>query len=359
MNQSTATLPTINLNTMSKPSTILVTGAAGFIGFHVARALCQRGDTVIGLDNLNPYYDPQLKRDRLAQLNPYKQFTFRPLDLADRQGMTDLFEEYTFDRVVHLGAQAGVRYSIDHPDTYIQSNIVGFLHVLEGCRQQHVNHLVFASSSSVYGANHRYPYRETDSVDHPISLYAATKKSNELMAHSYAHLYQLPCTGLRFFTVYGPWGRPDMAVYRFTEQLLADQPISLFNDGKLIRDFTYIDDVVTAVLTILDCPATPDPQWSATMPSPASSNAPYCLYNIGHQQPTLVSDLIRTLEKQLGKRAQIHTQPNQAGDVLKTHADTRRLKEDYHYQPATTLETGIAEFIRWYQHYHHVKASAA
>ena len=331
---------------------ILVTGAAGFIGFHLATRLLREGHDVLGLDNLNDYYDPQLKRARLAQLEPQRGFRFAQLDLADAVGMATLFAQNRFDAVVHLGAQAGVRYSLENPQAYVSSNLVGFSHVLEGCRQQRVAHLIYASSSSVYGANARLPWSVRDNVDHPVSLYAATKKSNELMAHAYAHLYGLPCTGLRFFTVYGPWGRPDMAYYKFTRAMLAGEAIEVFNHGQMQRDFTFIDDVVDAMLRLLNQPAQRNPEWNALSPDPASSAAPYRLYNIGNQSPVSLLDFIATLERLLGVTAVKRLLPMQAGDVRSTYAEVSALRDAVGFAPSTPLEDGLAQFVRWYRDYH-------
>jgi UDP-glucuronate 4-epimerase len=331
---------------------ILVTGAAGFIGYHVARRLLERGDRVIGLDNLNPYYDVSLKEARLAQLKPFEQFRFIKLDLADRKGLESLFAEIPFRRVVHLAAQAGVRYSLVNPHAYIDSNLVGFLNILEGCRQIHAEHLVFASSSSVYGGNTKMPFSIHDNVDHPISLYAATKKANELMAHAYAHLHQMPCTGLRFFTVYGPWGRPDMALFLFTKAILEGKPIDVFNHGKMKRDFTYVDDVVEGVIRILDRPAQPNSQWSGEAPDPGSSSAPYRLYNIGNHNPVDILHLIEVLEQTLGKKGEKRFLPMQSGDVPATYADVDDLIRDISCKPDTTIEVGVKRFVAWYRDYY-------
>jgi UDP-glucuronate 4-epimerase len=331
---------------------VLVTGAAGFIGFHVAKALLDRGDEVIGLDNLNNYYDVNLKEARLAQLRGRKGFTFHKLDLADRAGIERLFAETRPQRVIHLGAQAGVRYGITHPHAYIDSNIAGTLHILEGCRQNGVEHLVFASSSSVYGANTEMPFSVHQNVDHPLSLYGASKKSNELMAHSYAHLYALPVTGLRFFTVYGPWGRPDMALFLFTRKILAGEPIDVFNNGQHARDFTYIDDIVEGVLRTADRIPQPNPAWDGTKPDPATSAAPYKLYNIGNHSPVELMDFIAALEKALGREAKKNFLPMQPGDVPKTYADVDDLVADVGFAPATPIDVGIKRFVDWYRSYY-------
>lgn len=321
---------------------VLVTGAAGFIGMHVAQRLLARGDTVIGIDNLNDYYDPALKHARLAQLTPHTDFRFELMDIADRPTMANLFQTEKFDRVVHLAAQAGVRYSLQNPHAYVDSNLVGFVNVLEGCRQNAVQHLVYASSSSVYGGNTKMPFAEDDSVDHPVSLYAATKKANELMAHSYSHLYGLPTTGLRFFTVYGPWGRPDMAYFLFTKAILANQPFDVFNQGDMKRDFTYIDDIVEGVLRVTDRPATPS----------ATSKVPYKVFNIGNHEPVQLLDFITCIENNLGKKAQKRLLPMQDGDVPATYADMTLLSEWIDFSPATPLTRGIANFVDWYLIYY-------
>jgi len=328
---------------------ILVTGAAGFIGFHLARRLLERGDEVVGLDNLNPYYDVRLKEARRSLLEEMDGFRFAHLDLADREGMERLFETEGFERVAHMAAQAGVRYSLENPHAYIDSNLVGFLNVLEGCRHHGVEHLVYASSSSVYGANTKMPFSVHDNVDHPVSLYAATKKSNELMAHSYSHLYDLPTTGLRFFTVYGPWGRPDMALFLFTQAILAGEPIDVFNHGKMKRDFTYIGDIVEGVVRTLDRTPEANPAWSGDAPDPGSSYAMYKLYNIGSNNPVELLDMIRALEDALGMKAQKRMLPMQPGDVPATYADVDDLMRDVGFRPSTPLEEGIARFVEWYR----------
>ena len=335
-----------------KAAPILVTGAAGFIGYHVARRLLERGETVIGIDNLNNYYDARLKKARLVQLKPFKKFDFRKLDLVNRKGMAALFAKHRFRRVVHLAAQAGVRYSLVNPHAYTDSNVVGFMNVLEGCRRAKTDHLVYASSSSVYGGNTRMPFSVHDNVDHPVSLYAATKKTNELMAHTYAHLYGIPCTGLRFFTVYGPWGRPDMALFLFTKAILAGKPIDVYNHGRMKRDFTYIDDIVEGVVRALDRPAAPDPAWSGETPNSATSSAPYRLYNIGNHQPVELLRFIEMLEQALGKSAKKKFLPIQPGDVPATYADVQDLIADVGFKPDTPLEEGIRHFVEWYRSYY-------
>ncbi|MCP5139001.1 MAG: NAD-dependent epimerase [Chromatiales bacterium] len=334
---------------------VLVTGAAGFIGSTTARHLLARGDEVVGLDNLNDYYDVNLKKARLAILQKESNFRFEFLDLADREGMARLFSASRFDRVVHLGAQAGVRYSIENPHAYVDSNVVGTLNVLEGCRHNAVEHLVYASTSSVYGANTNMPFSVHQNVDHPLSLYAATKKANELMAHTYASLYGMPVTGLRFFTVYGPWGRPDMALFLFTRNILEGKPIDVFNYGKHRRDFTYIDDIVGGVVAALDHVATPNADWDSDAPDPATSPAPYRLYNIGNAQPVDLMHYIAVLEERLGRKAEKNLLPLQPGDVPDTWADVEDLARDVGYRPATPVETGVARFVDWYLDYHQIK----
>jgi UDP-glucuronate 4-epimerase len=333
---------------------VLVTGAAGFIGNETARVLLERGDEVVGIDNLNDYYDPALKQARLARLDGHNRFSFEQLDLADRDGMARLFAEGRFERVVHLGAQAGVRFSIENPQAYLDSNLSGFGHVLEGCRRNGVEHLVYASSSSVYGANTRTPFRVEDNVDHPVSLYAATKKANEGMAHAYAHLYGLPTTGLRFFTVYGPWGRPDMAPMIFTKKILAGEPIEVFNEGRHERDFTYVDDIVEGVVRVLDQVAAPDPAWSSDEPGPATSSAPWRLYNIGNSDPVPLMEFIATIEQALGKKAVMEMKPRQPGDVLRTAADVSALEAAVGFRPHTPLAEGIGRMVRWYRDFYRV-----
>lgn len=334
---------------------ILVTGAAGFIGARLSEMLLARGDEVIGLDNLNDYYDPSLKAARLARLTAHAGFVFEHLDVADRAGIADLFQRYRPPRIVHLAAQAGVRYSLQNPQAYVDSNLVGFMNVLEGCRQTGAAHLVYASSSSVYGANTRMPFSVHDNVDHPISLYAATKKANELMAHTYSSLYQIPTTGLRFFTVYGPWGRPDMALFLFTRKILNGEPIDIYNYGKHRRDFTYIDDIAEGVMRTLDRPAAPNPDWQGDHPDPGTSAAPYRLYNIGNNSPVELMDFIGTLEKCLGREAQKRFLPIQPGDVPDTYADVSALVADVGYRPETPVATGVARFVDWYKDFYKVQ----
>jgi UDP-glucuronate 4-epimerase len=331
-----------------------VTGVAGFIGFHVARRLLARGEAVLGVDNLNDYYDVRLKDARLAQLRAFHRFQFERLDVADGPAVASLFRDHPVRRVVHLAAQAGVRYSLVNPQAYITGNLVGFHSVLEGCRESRVEHLVFASSSSVYGGNTRMPFSVQDNVDHPVSLYAATKKANELMAHAYASLYGLPCTGLRFFTVYGPWGRPDMALGLFTRAILEDRPIEVFNEGRMRRDFTYIDDVVEGVVRVLDKPAAPDPAWSGEAPNPGTSFAPYRLYNIGHHDPVELTRFIEMLEEALGRRAIKKLMPMQPGDVPATYADVDDLIRDVGFKPDTPLEVGLRRYVEWHREYYGV-----
>ncbi|MDD3608630.1 MAG: NAD-dependent epimerase [Halothiobacillaceae bacterium] len=333
---------------------ILVTGAAGFIGSHVARRLLDRGDEVVGLDNLNDYYEVSLKEARLAPLANAPAFRFVRMDVADREGIAALFAAEGFDRVVHLAAQAGVRYSIENPQAYIDSNLVGFCNILEGCRHAGVAHLVYASSSSVYGANETLPFSVHDNVDHPLSLYAATKKANELMAHTYSHLYGLPTTGLRFFTVYGPWGRPDMALFKFTRAILEGRPIEVFNHGRHRRDFTYIDDIVEGILRTLDQVATGNPAWSGSDPDPGTSRAPWRVYNIGNHAPVELLRYIEVIEECIGRKAEKHLLPLQPGDVPDTFADVDDLRRDVGYHPATPVEEGVRRFVAWYRDYYGV-----
>jgi UDP-glucuronate 4-epimerase len=333
---------------------LLVTGAAGFIGHHLSLRLVARGDEVVGVDNLNDYYDVTLKQARLQRLHGNPHFRFVQADIADREAMAELFAREKFEVVVNLAAQAGVRYSLTHPHAYIEANLVGFTNILEGCRHHGVKHLVFASSSSVYGANTKYPFAESDSVDHPVSLYAATKKANELMAHNYAALFNLPCTGLRFFTVYGPWGRPDMALFLFTRAILAGEPIPVFNHGKMVRDFTYIDDIVEGVVRICDKPATPDPGWSGRAPDPATSFAPWRVFNIGNSNPVELMRYVNAIEAALGKTARMELLPMQPGDVPASNADVARLQAWVDFRPGTRVEDGIARFVEWYRAYYKV-----
>jgi UDP-glucuronate 4-epimerase len=334
---------------------LLVTGAAGFIGFHTAKLLLEQGHDVVGLDNLNSYYDPTLKTSRLAMLEDFAAFRFAKLDITDRDAIRELFARENFQRVVHLAAQAGVRYSIQNPQAYIDSNINGFLQVIEGCRHHGVEHLVYASTSSVYGANTRMPFSEEQCVDHPLTLYAATKKSNELMAHSYSSLYGLPTTGLRFFTVYGPWGRPDMALFLFTKNILAGEPIDVYYEGHHQRDFTYVDDVVRGVVATVGHVAAPNPTWNSDAPSPSSSRAPYKIYNIGNQRPVTLLQFIEVLERCVGRTAIKHLMPMQLGDVPDTAADVEALARDVGYRPSTSLEEGVKHFVEWYLRYYHAK----
>ncbi len=336
---------------MEEFTKVLVTGAAGFIGFHLSKRLLEDGYQVVGLDIVNDYYDPAIKEARLEILKPFDRFKFAKMDLADKEAIDRLFSEEKFDVVVNLAAQAGVRYSLVNPQSYVDSNLVGFVNILEGCRHNGVKHLVFASSSSVYGSNTKMPFSVHDNVDHPVSLYAASKKSNELMAHAYAHLFGLPCTGLRFFTVYGPWGRPDMALFLFTKAILEDRPIDVFNYGKMQRDFTYIDDIVEGVVRVMKRPAQPNPGWSGDNPDPGSSYAPYKIYNIGNNQPVELMHFIEVIEDTLGKKAKKNLLPLQPGDVPATYANIDDLVRDTGFKPATPLEVGIPKFIEWYREY--------
>ena len=337
---------------MAAVDSVLVTGAAGFIGYHVARRLLENGRAVVGIDNLNSYYDPTLKAARLAELAKFPGFRFVKLDLADRAGMEALFAEHRFARVVHLAAQAGVRYSIVDPHAYIDSNLIGFTNILEGCRRNGCGHLLYASSSSVYGSNTKMPFSIHENVDHPLSLYGATKKANELMAHSYSHLFGLPATGLRFFTVYGPWGRPDMAMWIFAKAILAGEPIKLFNHGKMRRDFTYVDDVVESIARLVDLPPAGDANYSGDAPDPGSSSAPWRVYNIGNNNPVELLDVVDLLEQAIGKKAIRELAPMQPGDVPATFADIDDLMRDVDFKPATPISEGIARFIDWYKAYH-------
>lgn len=333
---------------------IMITGVAGFIGSSLAMRLLERGDKVYGVDNLNDYYSVALKESRLARFSGHANFKFEKLDIADRAAVARLFEQNKFDAVMNLAAQAGVRYSLENPHAYVDANLVGFVNLLEGCRHSKVGHFVFASSSSVYGANTRQPFSEHDNVDHPVSLYAASKKSNELMAHSYAHLFGLSCTGLRFFTVYGPWGRPDMALFLFTRGILANTPIKVFNSGQMVRDFTYVDDIVEGVIRVIDHPAKPNPAWSGEKPDSATSYAPYRIFNIGNSRPVELMQYIRILEKELGKKAIMEMLPMQDGDVPSTVADVSELKAAVGFKPDTPVEVGISRFVKWYKEYYSV-----
>ncbi|MFK8030825.1 MAG: NAD-dependent epimerase [Gammaproteobacteria bacterium] len=330
----------------------LVTGAAGFIGSHVTRQLLERGDSVVGLDNLSDYYDVNLKKARLATFDGNDKFVFELVDLVDRSEMERVFKQHKFDRVIHLAAQAGVRYSIENPHAYIEANLVGYLHIIEGCRHHEVEHLVYASTSSVYGAHTNMPFSVTRSVDHPLTLYAATKKANELIAHSYSNLYNIPTTGLRFFTVYGPWGRPDMALFLFAKNILAGKPIDVFNYGKHRRDFTYVDDIVEGVIRTSDNVAAPNPDWDSNNPDPSCSSAPYRVYNIGNNQPVELMKYVSVLEDCLGRKAEINFLPLQAGDVPETYADVSELISDVGYKPDTSVEVGVENFVRWYRDYY-------
>ncbi|HYG74301.1 MAG TPA: NAD-dependent epimerase [Planctomycetota bacterium] len=337
---------------MSAP--VLVTGAAGFIGYHVALRLLKLGRAVAGIDNLNTYYDVSLKEARLAELRKNPLFSFTHLDVSDAAGLDKLFNDCGFNGVIHLAAQAGVRYSLQNPAAYIQSNLVAFGNILECCRQHRAGHLVYASSSSVYGGNTKVPFSVHDNVDHPVSLYAATKKSNELMAHSYAHLFRMPCTGLRFFTVYGPWGRPDMAAFLFTRAILEGKPIDLFNEGRMRRDFTYIDDIAEGVVRVLDRVPQPDSAWNGAAPDPATSSAPYRIYNIGNHAPVELLRFVEILEKELGRKAQKRLLPMQPGDVPETFADVEDLSRDTGFVPRTPIEAGLRQFVKWYREYYRV-----
>ena len=331
---------------------VLVTGAAGFIGMHTTLRLLERGDEVVGIDNLNDYYDVTLKEARLARLTDHKDFRFEKLDVADRVGMQTLFARERPPRVIHLAAQAGVRYSLINPHAYVDSNLVGFVNILEGCRHNNVGHLVYASSSSVYGGNTKVPFSEHDNIDHPVSLYAATKKANELMAHTYSHLYALPTTGLRFFTVYGPWGRPDMALFLFTKAILEDKPIDVFNHGNMVRDFTYVDDIAEGVIRVLDKPAEPSPDFNTREPDPAVSNVPYRVFNIGNNQPIKLMAYIEALESVLGKKGEKNFLPIQPGDVPATYAETAELDTWVGFKPNTSVMEGVKEFVKWYLQFH-------
>lgn len=345
-------LPNSNAQTPQTQS-MLITGAAGFIGFHVAKRLLEQGIRVVGIDNMNDYYDPKLKRDRLNLLLKREHFSFREINIAHTEATDAVFrEEGPFPVVIHLAAQAGVRYSLEHPHTYVQSNVAGFVNMLEGCRHHGVQHFIYASSSSVYGANVQMPFRTTDSVDHPVSLYAATKKSNELMAHTYSHLFGLPTTGLRFFTVYGPWGRPDMAYFSFTRDILAGEKIRLYNNGDMRRDFTYVDDIVEGIVRLTNKPPAPNPDWDRQHPNPGTSYAPYRVYNIGNNKPVKLMEFVETLEDVLGKKASVEFAPLQPGDVLETYADISDLERDAGFRPDTPLREGLRRFAEWYRGYY-------
>jgi len=333
---------------------ILVTGAAGFIGFHLTKALLLQGHVVVGLDNMNDYYDVRLKQARLALIESDNQFQFIKADLSDRAIIEQIFEEGQFDAVINLAAQAGVRYSIENPHSYIDSNVTGFLHILEGCRHHKVGHLIYASSSSVYGLDEAMPFQESQSADHPLALYGATKKANEMMAHSYSHLYGLPTTGLRFFTVYGPWGRPDMALFLFTKAIFDGKPINVFNHGKMVRDFTYIDDIVEGIVRLVDKPAVSNDDFNPLSPDSGSSPAPYRLFNIGNSQPVALMDYISALEKAIGREAKKNFLPMQAGDAKATNADTTRLEEWVGFAPSTSVEDGVERFVAWYREFYNV-----
>ena len=333
---------------------ILVTGAAGFIGFHLAKKLLDAGHDVLGYDNVNDYYDPKLKEARLAVLNDHEEFIFYRKDLMDEQALAKVFDDHNPRLVVHLAAQAGVRYSLINPKAYMESNAIGFFNILEACRHHDVEHLVYASSSSVYGMNEKMPFSTRHNVDHPISLYGATKRFNELMAHTYSHLYNLPTTGLRFFTVYGPWGRPDMALFLFTKAILKGDPIEVYNNGEMKRDFTYIDDIIDGLLSILDSPPKDVNYWNGQITDPSSSKAPFKLYNIGNNSPVNLMDFVHEIEKQLEKKAIINYKPLQPGDVVASHADLNGLEEDFGYKPSTTIEKGIRDFVDWYKEYYNI-----
>ncbi|MBJ7412125.1 MAG: NAD-dependent epimerase [Phenylobacterium sp.] len=334
--------------------TILVTGSAGFIGFHLSRRLLERGETVVGLDSLNAYYDPKLKAARLAILESHRGYRHAKLDLADREGVPALFADVRPDHVVNLAAQAGVRYSLESPETYVDSNVVGFLNILEGCRAVQPKHLVFASTSSVYGNHNNLPFNVHDAATHPITLYAASKLANEAMAHSYAHLFGIPCTGFRFFTVYGPWGRPDMALFKFTDAILKGQPIDVYGEGRMQRDFTYVDDIVDGLVAALDRPPAADPAWDSERPDPATSAAPWRVLNLGASRRVELMRYIQVLEEKLGRKAELNLMPMQAGDVARTEADTAETRAVLDYAPSTTIEEGVGRFVDWYREYYGV-----
>ena len=333
---------------------ILVTGSVGFIGYSLCVKLLERGDNVLGIDNHNNYYDPKIKDSRLERLRKYSNYKHYKIDLGNQESLREIFENFKIQKVVNLAAQAGVRYSIENPLAYVHSNIVGFAHILENCRNYKIKHLVYASTSSVYGANTKMPFSEHDSVNHPLSVYSASKKSNELMAHTYSYLYQLPTTGLRFFTVYGPWGRPDMALFKFTKNILEEKPIEVFNYGKHTRDFTYINDIVEGVIKTLDNPATSNFKWNSEEPDAASSKAPWRIYNIGNNKPVKLMDYIAALEIALGKKAKINFLPLQPGDVPDTYADSDNLKKKFNYKPSTSVTDGVSSFVKWYKEYYHI-----
>jgi len=332
--------------------TIVVTGSAGFIGFFLSLSLLEQGNYVVGVDNHNDYYDTKIKDARLDRLSKYSKYQHHKIDLSDKENLDEIFKNQKPQIVINLAAQAGVRYSLENPIAYINANIVGFANILENCRYHQVEHLVYASSSSVYGANTKMPFSEHDSVNHPLSVYAASKKSNELMAHAYSHLYQLPTTGLRFFTVYGPWGRPDMALFKFTKAILEEKPLDVFNYGKHTRDFTYIDDIVEGIIKTINNPATGNSNWNSNKPDPANSKAPWCIYNIGNNKPVQLMDYIGALEKTLGKKARINFLPLQKGDVLDTYANSDNLKEKFNYKPSTSVYDGVSKFVKWYKQYY-------
>jgi UDP-glucuronate 4-epimerase len=333
---------------------LLITGAAGFIGFHLAKQCLKAGTAIVGVDNLDPYYDVDLKKARLKQLQAYPDFTFEYIDLSDREQVPDLFNRYPFQKVVHLAAQAGVRYSIENPLAYVDANVTGFTNIIEGCRYHAIEHLVYASTSSVYGANQKQPFKESHPTEHPLAMYPVTKKCNELMAHAYANLHALPCTGLRFFTVYGPWGRPDMALFKFTKAILNEEPLPVFNYGDMVRDFTYIDDIVEGILKALANPAQSDADWNGYNPDPSTSYVPYRIYNIGNNQPISLMRYIHAIEKALGKQGQYRYLPLQEGDVPSTNADVEKLRDDLGYAPQTSVEDGVKHFVEWYRDFYKV-----
>ena len=339
---------------MNKTNKVIITGSAGFIGSSLCIKLLKRGDNVVGIDNHNDYYDPKIKEARIEKLLSHPNYQHYRIDISNKNDLDSIFKDYKPHKVVNLAAQAGVRYSIENPIAYINSNIYGFIHILENCRYNKVEHLVYASTSSVYGANTKMPFSENDNANHPLSIYAATKKSNELMAHTYSHLYQLPTTGLRFFTVYGPWGRPDMALFKFTKDILSYNPINVFNYGKHTRDFTYIDDIVEGIIKALDNPAVSNSNWNSNFPDPASSKAPWCIYNIGNNKPVELMDYIRALEKALGKKAKVNFLPLQPGDVPDTYADSNNLEKKFNYKPSTSVVEGVTKFVDWYKKYYKI-----